>query len=155
MNLIDGRKFLATAFIEFPGVWDFIKTHSPKPQLTIDAWAKALEQITLEEAYSVLVRWTNGTIPAPTGFEKETFHLRVIEVVKADRKAAWEVRNRNSILRNTRCNIQDMVPGLGPYMEKVVNRINAHWQGALSEAELREQLNKLEREAIDELENAR
>jgi hypothetical protein len=119
------HEFWTEAFVRFPGVAQWINEHSPRPDLTRKLWSEALVSVKASEAMSVLTRWSNGSLPAPTGYQKEVFHLHVLAVIDEDRRVRrtleWERKKqheqgpkRTEIIRPS-----ELIPVMGPYMQDV------------------------------------
>lgn len=119
------QEFWTQAFVRFPGVAQWIKEHSPRPDVTRKLWSEALVPVKASEAMSVLTRWSNGSLPAPTGYEKEIFHLHVLAVVNKDRadrrRLQWEAdkKNNQGPRRADIVRPSQLIPVMGPYMQDV------------------------------------
>lgn len=143
----EAMEFLDAAFIAFPGVYQWLKNASPSFEASKAVWARALMKISLDEGFGVLSRWTSGALKAPEGYQKETFHLHVVQTVMQDRTEAkrHEVReefkqthSKGSVLRSH--------PIMGPFICDVMN-VHEQWcRGQITESERDLQIMQLERE---------
>jgi hypothetical protein len=79
------EEFFEQVMIAFPGVGQWLRDNSPDPAATLQVWGQSLEIVTSEEALSVLRRWSNGTLPAPIGYQRELFAVHLRQTVLADR----------------------------------------------------------------------
>jgi hypothetical protein len=145
----EAMEFLDAAFIAFPGVHQWLKNASPSFEASKAVWARSLMKISLDEGFGVLSRWTSGALKAPEGYQKETFHLHVVQTVMQDRTEAkrHEVReeyqkthSKGSVLRGD--------PIMGPFICDVMN-VHEKWcKGLISESERDRQVMQLERDAL-------
>ncbi|XZE18789.1 hypothetical protein SH449x_004094 [Pirellulaceae bacterium SH449] len=150
MTRDEAIEFLDAVFVAFPGVHQWLKTASPNVEATKAVWAKTLEQITLDEGFGVLSRWTSGALPVPTGYEKEHFVLHLRAVVMRDRSEAkrYDVRNEFQRTHKRGQSTFQYDPILGPFLADVM-RVHGQWcNGTISESERDREIMRLEREAL-------
>jgi hypothetical protein len=146
----ESKEFLKQAFIAFPGISAWVDNTSIDPPGTIALWVKALEQITITEAHSVLTRWVTGALPAPSAYhEKEMFPQHIIAIVKRDRSEARSKDNRKETLRkHTGQSIFRDDPIFGPYITNILRIIRQYNAGDLTTDERNHRIAELERDAI-------
>ena len=90
--------FVDVVFVAFPGARRFVLMNSSEPKKTVAVMAKALSQVSFQEAMSVVDRWTRGELPAPVGGELESIALHLRATVMQDRS----VRARRGPLEEIR-----------------------------------------------------
>ena len=116
----EARDFWKQAFVHFPGDWQWLQQYSPDTSGTLAVWTEALRNVTANEAMSVLVRWSNGTLEPPKEiWEKEIFHLHVLQTVRKDRserrrRTTQDVDRPVKVVR-----LRDLIPCFGPYQDDV------------------------------------
>jgi hypothetical protein len=147
----ESRDFLRQAFIAFPGVSQWLKDNSPDPQGTIQVWSVALESIKASEAISVLNRWVKNELPPPTGWQRELFVQRVIEVVKNDRNKSYPERHRKEVfeqlnLKQPKGNYNAVC---GPFMRDVMGLKASYDLGQISFEDLTRQADERKQKAMD------
>jgi hypothetical protein len=147
----ESRDFLRQAFIAFPGVSQWLKDNSPDPQGTIQVWSVALESIKASEAISVLNRWVKNELPPPTGWQRELFVQRVIEVVKNDRNKSYPERHRKEVfeqlnLKQPKGNYNAVC---SPFMRDVMGLKASYDLGQISYEDLTRQVDERKQQAMD------
>jgi hypothetical protein len=148
----EAMEFLDAAFVAFPGVHQWLKIASPSFEATKAVWAKTLQQISLEEGFGVLSRWTSGALPAPSGYEKENFVLHIRAVVMRDRSESKRLEVRNDFQRTHRRGESfKSEPILGPFMAEVMRLYDQYCAGTISKDERDKQISQLEREALSKV----
>lgn len=145
----EAMEFLDAAFIAFPGVHQWLKNASPSFEASKAVWARSLMKISLDEGFGVLSRWTSGALPAPEGYQKETFHLHVISVVMADRDRQQRQQVRDEYQKtHSKGSVLRSDPILHPFICDVMN-VHEQWcRGQITESERDLQVMQLEREAL-------
>jgi hypothetical protein len=146
----ESRDFLRQAFIAFPGVSQWLRDNSPDPQATIQVWSVALESIKAPEAISVLNRWVKNELPPPTGWQRELFIQRVIEVVKNDRNKSYPERHREEVFEQL--NLKQPKWEYKPqasHIRDVLGLKASYELGQISHEELIEQVEKRKQQAMD------
>lgn len=155
MNQQEISEFWGQVFINFPSLEEWIYSKSPDPAATIASWSRAWENITAREAMSVLNRWVTGELDPPTGYQRESFHLHVRQVVMQDRAKRAGAMAREEAFE--KANIGKPRPKVLVSCSKVIDEIVAfkkqHEAGLISREQLLAERDRIVREAIDELEN--
>jgi hypothetical protein len=149
----EAMEFLNGMFVAFPGVYQWLRTASPNVEATKTVWAKTLEQITPEEGFSVLSRWSSGSLPVPAGYEKENFPLHVVSVVREDRTLKRKFETRDDFQRTHRRgeSIFKSEPILGPFMKDVMRVYGQYCAGTITENERDRRIMELEKNAISKV----
>jgi hypothetical protein len=86
MNQSECRSFFKTVvFVHFPSLNSWLQNTSIDPVATIDAWASTLANVSLNEANSVIIRWTTDRLPRPDYKQMQDFALLIKSVVDRDK----------------------------------------------------------------------
>ena len=86
MNQSECRSFFKNVvFIHFPSLNAWLQNNSVDPVATIDAWACTLENVSIHEASSVIIRWTSDRLPRPDYKQMQDFALLIKSVVDRDK----------------------------------------------------------------------
>lgn len=150
MTIEEAKEFLKQAFIAFPGLMNWVKDNSPDPQATIQVWSLALESIKQQEAISVLNRWVKNELVPPTGWHRESFVQRVIEVVKNDRNKSYPERHREEVFEqlNLKQPKWDYNAVCGSFMKDVLGLKASYDLGQISFDELTKQVEERKQQAM-------
>ena len=150
MTIEEAKEFLKQAFIAFPGLMNWVKDNSPDPQATIQVWSLALESIKQQEAISVLNRWVKNELVPPTGWHRESFVQRVIEVVKNDRNKSYPERHREEVFEqlNLKQPKWDYKPQAS-HISDVLGLKASYELGQISFEELTKQVEERKQQAMD------
>jgi hypothetical protein len=86
MEVSENREFFTRiAMIHFPSLGTYLNKETSSVLGTIDAWAMTLQDITTQEAISVVYRWSKDELPRPQYYELGDFALHLRAVVLQDR----------------------------------------------------------------------
>ncbi|AMV31286.1 hypothetical protein VN12_04160 [Pirellula sp. SH-Sr6A] len=155
MNQQEISEFWGQVFINFPSLEEWINTKSPDPPKTIASWSRAWENITAKEAMSVLNRWVTGEIDPPTGYQRETFHIHLRQVVMSDRAKLSGARAREEAFE--KANIGAARPKImvscSAVMDKIIALKSQYEAGFISMDELERERDLIVREAHEEIDN--
>jgi hypothetical protein len=86
MEVSENREFFTRiAMIHFPSLGTYLNKETSSVLGTIDDWAMTLQDITTQEAISVVYRWSKDELPRPQYYELGDFALHLRAVVLQDR----------------------------------------------------------------------
>lgn len=86
MNQAECRSFFkSVVFVHFPSINSWLMENSVDPVATVEAWAITLENISVNEATSVILRWTSDRLPRPDARQMQDIALNIKAVVDRDR----------------------------------------------------------------------
>lgn len=86
MNQAECRSFFkSVVFVHFPSINSWLMENSVDPVATVEAWALTLENISVNEATSVILRWTSDRLPRPDARQMQDIALNIKSVVDRDR----------------------------------------------------------------------
>ncbi len=86
MEVSENREFFTRiAMIHFPSLGTYLNKETSDVLGTIDAWAMTLQDVTTQEAISVVYRWSKDELPRPQYYELGDFALHLRGVVYQDR----------------------------------------------------------------------
>lgn len=97
MNSNEWTMFCRDMCVQFPGLDEFVLTKSPDPKATFRLWFECLEDVTYDEASSVLRDWRIGTIPPLKFYERDLIATTIRAYVHGTR-----ARNRQRELNEER-----------------------------------------------------
>lgn len=121
------------AWVAFPAARAFVATNSPAPRKTLEFEAKALLSIDLEEAISVIDRWTTGSLPAPVGKElSDGFALHIRAVVMNDRSKTIRKQPLEDLRKNRR-DYKSVNPA-APYYNRIQKEADRFRNGEITRA---------------------
>ena len=99
MTQSEAEEFLKeVVFVAFPSARQFVLLNSSNPKGTVEQQAKALLNVSFQEAISVVDRWTRGELPSPWGKEVESIALHLRATIMQDRS----IRARSKPLEEIR-----------------------------------------------------
>lgn len=155
MNQQEISEFWDQVFINFPSMEEWINTKSPDPAKTIASWSRAWENITAREAMSVLNRWVTGELDPPTGYQRESFHLHVRQVVMADRAKLSGAKLRQEAFEKANIGAPrpKVLVSCSAVIDKIVALKNQHEAGFISKEEFDRERELIVREAHEEIDN--
>lgn len=93
-------EFFEQVMIAFPGVGQWLRDNSPDPAATLRVWGSSLAIVSVEEALSVLHRWSTGVLPAPVGYQRELFAVHLRQTVMADRSKRFREESQFEMQRS-------------------------------------------------------
>ena len=138
------EEFWEQVWIQFPTMKPWLENNSEDMAGTLAIWSRALVPYTAAEVLSVLYRWSKGDVKPPAAYERESFAIKLIDVIKEDRNKKWMQENKGAELEKLKGRkVSDAVPGMEACIAKV-NSVKARYdQGMISEEELNAEVQSL------------
>lgn len=86
MNETECRSFFKNVvFVHFPSINSWLVENTEDPMDTLDAWSMTLANVSVNEATSVILRWTSDRLPRPDARQMQDIALNIKAVVDRDR----------------------------------------------------------------------